>query len=108
VCSSVGELAHIHKGVSSVLSSVKSTIPAFKVCVFEKQYGEHFWTVIDSLQSVVLVMNICHTPHSLDLVTISVLSCGHTCAAECLCVWVVIVGYLTPVFCQVYARRMPD
>lgn len=74
------------------------------VWVFDTQCGEHFWTVIGSLQSVVLVMNICHTPHLLDLVTISVLSCGHMCATECLFAWVVMVGYLVPVFCQVYTR----
>ena len=42
------------------ISNVKSTIPAFKACVFDEQYGKHFWTMLGSLQCVDLVMNICH------------------------------------------------
>ena len=83
-------------------SNIKSTIPAFKVCVFDEQYDRHFWTMLGSLQCVVLVMIICHL---LDLVTKSALSCSHTCT-ECRFAWVVTVGNLTPVFCQVYTRRM--
>jgi L-lactate permease len=101
VCFRVGQLAHIGSGVSSVLPNVKFTIPAFCVCTVDGWYGKHVWTVLNCLQFLVLVMNFCHTPHLLELVTNGALSCSHMYAAECCCAWVVMVGKLMPVLCRV-------
>lgn len=81
MCSSVRELAHIYNDVSSVLSGVKSTIPALKVCLW--------WPVWQTLLDCIRLFAVCSLGHE----HLSYTTFAGTCHKQCpvlqshICYW---------------------